>query len=106
LDLDVTQNTAGTALDWLEWPAALFYDVVRGGVGELKESGQNIDMGNLTCILAATPDATTFGHEDATAPEPGQVFFYLVAYHDESGNTGYGEESVSKPRLKSSGGCP
>jgi hypothetical protein len=101
----VLQQTApGTVVQWNEVPGALYHNVIRGELGNLRNVPEAIDLGEVICIEAASLDASTSGAEDVAVPPPGQAFFYLV----ESNNgwaSSYGTESVSKPRLPGAGAC-
>jgi N-acetylneuraminic acid mutarotase len=106
LMISVAEGVTGTFLDWDEVPGALSYSVVRGDVSNLRETGAAIELGPVTCarIEAATPIAA--GYEDRSTPAAGEASFYLVAYDDGLGSSGYGTASISKPRVASSGDCP
>jgi hypothetical protein len=94
----------GTLIQWSEAPGAISYSVVRGEVGLVHDRGDAYDLGALVCIEPASTDTSTAGREDTRLPDPGRVFFYLVGY-DAGLKSGFGTESVAKPREASSGGC-
>jgi len=94
----------GTRLRWDPVVGALSYRLVRGNVGSLREAGDFIDLGTVSCIQPDSSAASTVGHEDAEIPPLGQVFFYAVAYNDGR-DSGYGTDSASKPRMQSGGDC-
>ena len=45
------------------------------------------------------------GYEDAESPPLGQAFFFLVAYDDQWGTSGYGTAGAAKPRIAGPGDC-
>jgi len=103
--LSVAQSGAGTAVTWSQVPGAILYNAVRGDVKNLRQIENTIDLGPVACIEANFPDASTAGHEDFDVPATGEAFFYLVAYTDGWGSSGYGTASTSKPRVVASGDC-
>ena len=103
--LSVEENNVGTVLEWIQVPGAVHYNVVRGNLRNLRETGGFIDLGPVTCIEADSLDTNTLGHEDGDTPAPGEAFFYLVSFFDGK-DSSYGTESVSKPREPGPGGCP
>jgi hypothetical protein len=105
LTISVRESAAGTVVDWSQVPGAIFYSVVRGRVGSLREAADFIDLGDVACVEGRSSDATTVGHEDRDAPAEGKSFFYLVAYNDGQ-DSSYSTEDVDKPRIASSGSCP
>jgi hypothetical protein len=96
---------AGTLLTWAIVPEALSYRVVRGNTANLRDAGESIDLGPVACIRPDSAEATSLGYEDAEAPPLGQAFFYLVAYEDQWGTSGYGTASAAKPRTAGPGDC-
>jgi hypothetical protein len=70
----------------------------------IRDVGPFVDLGEVTCIEAASVDANSEGDEDLDQPEPGGAFFYLVEYIDES-RSSYGTETVGKPRVPVAGDC-
>ena len=80
------------------------YDVVRGDVANLDLPGGGIsDLGPVVCL---DDDSRDVRSEDAAAPLPGQVFFYLFRPIDIDGITGsYGQSSDSSERQPGSGDC-
>jgi sugar lactone lactonase YvrE len=104
LTISLLQDSRGTVLDWSDVPGALFYTVVRGEVGRLREVGDHVDLGTLTCIEAVSHDTDTHESPDRDAPGPGAAYFYLVEYNDGL-RGGFGEESAPWPRDPSAGGC-
>jgi len=104
LNLTLGQGSAGTLVRWDDVTSALFYSVIRGDVGRLKETDTSIDLGPVACVMNHTSQTTTAGHEDIENPAPGEAFFYLAAYNDGWGST-YGSESATKPSAPASGDC-
>jgi len=95
---------AGTSLRWEPVPGALSYQVIRGNVSSLREVGDFIDLGTVSCIQPAPAATSTQGQEDSGNPALGEAFFYLVAYNDGR-ESGYGSVAASKPRVVTRGGC-
>ena len=104
--ISVTHSAGGTLLAWDPVPGALSYRVVRGNTASLRDAGEFIDLGEVTCIRADSLVTATHGDEDVENPPLGQAFFYLVAYSDQWGGSGYGTAAVPKPRTAASGDCP
>lgn len=104
LDLDVREEAAGTVVEWNHVPGALFYNIIRGDLFNLRDNGSIVDLGAVHCIEAASLDFSTAGSEDAALPSPGRAFFYLAEYND-GWISSYGQESVSRPRVARSGAC-
>jgi len=107
LTLSVENLAGGTYVGWNEVPGAVSYNVVRGDAGHLHEAGDSIVLGPLTCVQADSIGTDTGSSLDASLPASGELFFYLVEYTNASGlRSSYGTETLTKPRVKSSGGCP
>ena len=104
LMLSTESTAAGTLLKWDAVPGALSYQVVRGSVGSLRETGDFIDLGTVSCIQAQSAATSTQGHEDTENPHPGEAFFYVAAYNDGR-DSGFGTETAIKPRVPTGGGC-
>ena len=104
LDLNVREDAAGTVVEWNHVPGALFYNVIRGELANMRDNGIAVDLGAVHCIEAGSLDLSTAGSEDAALPSPGRAFFYLAEYND-GWTSSYGQESVSRPRVPGSGGC-
>ena len=105
ISLTATEVPAGTLLTWSNVPEALTYRVVRGNTANLRDGGESIDLGAVACIRPDAAAATTLGYEDAEVPPLGEAFFYLVAYVDTWGSSGYGTASAAKPRIAGVGDC-
>ena len=91
------ENGVGTVAEWSEVPGALFYNVVRGELKNIREKNDVFHMGQLTCI-GSTTQLSTVGSEDPELPPIGEAFFYLVEYNDGL-ESGVGTESAAKPRF-------
>jgi hypothetical protein len=94
----------GTRISWGEVGIAVSYDVVRGDLSALHDTGDEIDLGTVVCIEANSSDGNTQGFEDAEIPAPGEVFFYVVEY-DDTETSYYGTGSDGKPRSPAGGHC-
>ena len=103
LSLSVHDEGSGTFVEWTEVSGALFYNVISGQIMAIRDTGLSFDFGAVTCVEAASFDTSTVGHEDATAPLPGDASFYLVEYFDGAGS-GFSTESAARPRTFM-GGC-
>jgi hypothetical protein len=86
----------GTLLEWSPVPDVTGYDVVRGRMQDVAESGDAYELGPMHCV-ATTGDAHTAGQEDAEVPAQGEIFFYLVGYQTEIGMS-YGTPTAAKER--------
>ncbi len=104
LAVSVQENNRGTILEWAPVPGALFYNAIRGELRNLHETANTIDLGPVVCLDSHSQNATTWSKEDAGIPPEGEAFFYLVEY-DEGWASGYGTESVGKPRVPGPGYC-
>jgi len=102
--LTAANSDAGTYLQWRPVSGAVSYRVVRGYIGNLREAGDFIDLGVVSCIQSESTAVSTVGHEDVETPSPGEAFFYLVAY-DNGHDSGYGTDAATKPRVKTGMGC-
>lgn len=106
LQIDLALGTA--RLDWDAVPGALAYDVIAGDTGALALQGDKVELGTVR-VLARAWTATTWSEGPADLPPAaGQAVFYLVQYHDGSGSSGFGSESVFWERepVSCDGGCP
>jgi len=104
LAVSVQENNRGTFLEWAPVPGALFYNAIRGELRNLHETANTIDLGPVVCLDSHSQNTNTWSKEDAGIPPPGEAFFYLVEY-DEGWASGYGTESVGKPRVPGPGFC-
>jgi sugar lactone lactonase YvrE len=103
--IDVTEHPGGTYIEWAAVPGASTYDVVRGNLGGVFETANEIELGSVTCIQSGSVATNTSANLDGSIPSPGEAFLYLVQYRDPA-PTSYGAENARKPRVPTSGGCP
>lgn len=101
-DVNNLRLSAPETATWDHTPCAAppSYRVIRGNVANLGLSGGVVDLGSVTCEVAATPNnnATVAG-----SPPDGETWFYLVK---EEAATEYGWSSSYQPENPASGGCP
>jgi hypothetical protein len=64
-----------SGLSWTGVPSALFYDVVRGGIGVLASSAGDFSVATQTCLAN---DVYGTSAADATLPPEADGFWYLV----------------------------
>jgi hypothetical protein len=102
--LSAENGVDGTNLRWDSVPGADSYKMIRGTAASLREAGSFIDLGTVSCVHPDSPDASTTARRDAGIPPLGQAYFFLVSYNDGM-DSGYGSDTASKPRVKTSGGC-
>jgi hypothetical protein len=103
--LSAEQTAVGTLIAWDPVPGIRFYNVVRGGVGSLSDTGAVYDLGLVVCLASGAAATSTAGLEDAAVPSPGESFFYLVEY-DDGRPSGYGTGSAARERVERPGeGC-
>ncbi len=103
VEVFLEKNGFDAVIRWNEVPGAQSYDVIRGQLGNISETLVVIDLGAVTCIENGAPDATSGCHCPEN-PNPGQAYFYLVAY-DDGTSSSYGTESADRPRAPASGDC-
>ncbi len=105
IDVSLDEGPAGTLVSWRDVPGAVCFDVVRGVVGSLGISGNDVRLGDLGCVEACSTDSATRGDEDVSVPPPGTAWFYLVESIDASGAwSSLGTESASRA-YRAVGGC-
>jgi hypothetical protein len=83
-------------VEWQPVDGALYYNVIRGQLENLRDAGAAIDLGPVSCLEAASPHTSTRGREDARTPGLDQAFFYVAEYHD-GWSRSYGTEEAAKP---------
>jgi hypothetical protein len=105
ISVTAEEISAGTGLAWPAVTGVLSYDVIRGNMANLRDAGESIDLGPVACIRSGSAEPMTSEYEDAEFPPLGKAFFYLVAYDDVYGTSGYGTASAAKPRIAGSGDC-
>jgi hypothetical protein len=105
--LRVEETAGGTVVSWDEVEGARSYNVVRGDVGNLGDTGEVFALGPLRCLAAETTRTGTTGSEDAERPAPGDAFFYLAEYHDgRSSSYGTGTAARERSPGPDPGSCP
>jgi hypothetical protein len=104
LELSIRKSGDGTVVEWNPVTGALFYNVIRGEVSNIRDLEPAFDLGAVTCIETHSGNESTVGDEDPVIPPPGGVFFYVVEYNDGLPSS-YGTASAVKPRLPRSGDC-
>ncbi|HEY3177158.1 MAG TPA: hypothetical protein VGK94_15500 [Candidatus Polarisedimenticolia bacterium] len=104
VDISLRETTGGTVVEWTDVPGALFYNVIKGDIGQLREMSNSIDLGQVQCIEAGSTDASTSGRGDTSMPAAGRAYFYLVE-HNDGWASSYGSESLQKPRVPTGGAC-
>jgi hypothetical protein len=82
----------------------MFYNVIRGRVSSLADTGPAYGLGPVRCLGAVLLGTSTSGLEDGEDPPAGEAFFYLVEYNDGWSHS-YGAESAAKPRSPGQGAC-
>jgi hypothetical protein len=88
----------GTGRTTLSWPAGrsgLSYDVIRGDLAALRESGGAVDLGAVAPIAASTEDTSVVD----LCPSDGRAHFYLHRVRTRDAVGTYGESSRCTPRL-------
>ena len=68
---------APTIVSWIAEPKSRRYDVIRGDLASLQESGGVVDLGAVVCVEDDSVDPDTVGNEDPDVPLPGQGYFFL-----------------------------
>jgi hypothetical protein len=104
VEIAAERSAGGTVIFWPAVSGAESYDVIRGDLNNIVETGAVINLGTVLCIEANSTNGNTLGWEDSELPNPGQAFFYLVEYYDGISST-YGTESADKPRAPGAGDC-
>jgi hypothetical protein len=103
--LSAAETAVGTLIAWDPVPGIRFYNVVRGDVGSLSDTGAVYDLGPVACLANGSAATSTAGLEDASIPSAGAAFFYLVEY-DDGRPSGYGTGSAARERAARAGeGC-
>ena len=104
--MTIRESDDGTLVEWGDIHQALWFNAVRGDLGDLNDVNQTYHLGPVICLVAGTMLHSTVGSEDAEVPRLGDGFFYVVEYHDGMAS-GYGTESAAKERFVPSGqNCP
>src|SRR5262249_46538356 len=103
LSITVHQNEAGTIVAWPAVSGARFYDVIRGDVRSLRDTGNLYSLGQPTIITSMISDTSTAAHPDPSLPPEGDAYFYLVEY-DDGAPSGFGTESSARELASLQGG--
>jgi hypothetical protein len=104
VEIVLEDSADGTLVSWAPVPGARWYDVIRGDLDTIVETGVVINLGTVVCIEANSTNESTHRQEDPDLPNPGQAFFYLVEF-DDGISSSYGTESANKPRAPGPGDC-
>jgi N-acetylneuraminic acid mutarotase len=101
--LTARDQSPGTTFSWNTVAGAQRYEVIRGEVKGLKELGNLIDLGSVSCIY---PSGNRLAAErtDNNVPPLGSAYFYLVSYNDGV-ESGWGTDTAWKPRMMTSEPC-
>jgi hypothetical protein len=99
---DIQDAEPGTQVSWTEAPGAESYDVIRGNVAEIAETGVVIGLGTVECLKNDSLDASAV--EDPEIPDAGEAFFYVVSYFDKASSS-FGTATAPKPRAPGPGAC-
>lgn len=105
IDLEVAESSP-TVARWSTLGPGVTYDLIRGNVAALRESGGLVDLGVVACIENDSTDLSNRTVADATLPPVGQAFFYLVRQTPRGSGLGYGASSSHATRQPASGDCP
>ena len=104
ISITVEESAVGTVVAWSDVEGASHYNLIRGALEEMVETGNSLNLGTVVCLQAGSTVNDSTGFEDAATPLQGQVFFYLVEYFD-GWNNSYGSAAAPKPRLPGAGAC-
>jgi hypothetical protein len=104
VEIALEETASGTRVAWSAVAGAESYDVIRGQLSNIVDTGVVISLEPVTCIEPNSIDESTAGWEDSDLPNPGQAFFYLLEY-DNGTSSSYGTESTDKPRMPGPGDC-
>jgi len=104
VEIVLEETGIGTRVSWAAVPGAMFYDVIRGDLNNIVDTGLLINLGAVVCIESNSINESTYRQEDTDLPNPGQAFFYLVEF-DDGISSSYGTESAQKPRAPGPGDC-
>ncbi len=102
---------ATTVLAWAPVAGATSYDLVRGRVRELLESGGDVSVAGVNCLSRRQAETRFSGGLAAVDPEPGEAVWYLVRPANCGGADTYddGGPGLAGPRdagiLASGGDC-
>ena len=105
VNLRAAEVELGTQVSWTGVPNALYYNVVRTRLSQLREDAVSYNLGPATCIEARSTSLDTYRHFDQETPPPGEVFVYMVEFFDGLTRSTYGTASAAKPRVVAAGDC-
>jgi len=105
MELRADETTQGTLVRWNPIAGAVYYNVIRGNLSNLHDTGPSYELGTATCIEAQSVSPDTYQYQDAEVPPPGEVFVYLAEYFDGLHHSTYGSPSAAKPHATGVGGC-
>src|SRR5262249_35434351 len=106
VNLKMRELPGGTEADWADPGGAVSWDVIRGQIDFIVESGTGVDLGPVTCIEDDSPDTTTApDHLDAQIPPAGKAFFYLVRTRTLLDPGTYGHSTLGHKETPSNGDC-
>lgn len=97
-----TLRLSGSAITWSAVEGADAYDVARGSVSALSESGNSVPLGPLTCVASAIPGTST---TDGAVPAPGQALFYVFRVRWANEHDIYGRSSGGRDQAPGFGDC-
>lgn len=104
VELSMEESQNGTVARWTTVLAAESYNVIRGQLNHIADTGSSIDVGPVVCIEAGSID--TEGFPDSALPDPGEAYFYLAeAVYADGSRSSYGASSTGKPRVPGPGAC-
>ena len=92
LTILVRKSSGTTLVQWMPVAGALFYNVIRGDIGQLHDVDGVHRLGAVTCLAGHTTATNLF---DTPDPAPGHAAFYVVEYNDGQPSS-YGSESGDK----------
>jgi penicillin amidase len=105
MELRASQTEQGTLVSWNAIAGAVYYNVIRGNLSNLRDTGPSYDLGTATCIESESVSLDTYQYQDDEVPPPGEVFVYLAEYFDGLHHSTYGSPSAAKPHATGAGGC-
>ena len=97
-------GTDCTTVRWTWLGTNVAWDVLRGDVAHLLETGGTVDLGPLDCLVAAST-AVSWSC-DGAAPPPAGAWFYLVRRSDDGAGPGTLGRGSSLAERQSGATCP
>jgi len=98
----LSHGASGTRLSYFPY-AGYAYDLIRGRLSELAESGSVIDIGSVDCIASDDATGDVLDETPPSSPGPEEAYFYLI--REATTPTPHGFSSSGKERVPSVGGC-